>query len=96
MGRAVLPLGRVDPRAYIRTAFESGAIEAETCRRLILEWALRLPQDVQPTEAARVLLAEYHGHDAHPMYQLLLKVLADPVAPAQAAQSEEPPQHKDP
>ncbi|WP_406736763.1 hypothetical protein [Thioclava sp. GXIMD4215] len=79
----MLPLHRADPRGYVRTAFESALIEPETCRFLILEWALKLPQDVRPAEAARVLLAEFHVQSTHPMYQLLGKVLADPVPAAQ-------------
>ena len=75
-----LDASRADRTGLIREAYRIDGITAEECRSILLDWAIKLPDDLPPAESIRWLLAEY-GRDGHPMTALLTQALTAPAAP---------------
>ncbi|WP_172331767.1 hypothetical protein [Mangrovicoccus sp. HB161399] len=71
-----------DPEGLIRDAYRIEGIEMPSCRSIFLDWALSIPEGVEPCLALRALL-ELHGADApdHPMTRILAQGLASAPAP---------------
>ncbi len=67
-----------DPKGLIREAYRIEGIRAEECRSIFLDWALSLPDGVDPKGAVARLL-ETFGQDGHPMTDVLRSGLLDPV-----------------
>jgi hypothetical protein len=68
----------LDRTGLIREAYRIEGIRAEECRSIFLDWAIRLPEGVEPAAAIRTMLATYGGPD-HPMTQVLIDGLATPA-----------------
>lgn len=72
-------LAQANPKNLIRESFRIEGITPEECRSIFVDWALALPVDVAPAQAARVLLDTYAplvtraGEAAHPMLQMLVE-----------------------
>ncbi len=61
-----------DPRGLIREAYRIDGIGAADCRSIFFDWALGLPADTDPAEAARALMQHHADEPAdHPMTVLL-------------------------
>ncbi|MCF3973159.1 hypothetical protein [Paracoccus salsus] len=70
-------LSRIDPKNLIRESFRIEGIGAAECRSIFLDWAMSLPQDVEPIAAIRLLLDHYApkaapGTQPHPMIAVLV------------------------
>ena len=63
-----------DPRGLIHESFQIEGISQNQCRTIFLDWALWLPDEIDPVEAAKTL----HAHYA-PLYpgHLMLSVLQE-------------------
>ncbi len=72
----------LDPGGLISEAYRIDGIAPAECRSIFLDWALKLPPDVDARDAISELLAR-HGTDnaVHPM----TTVLRDGLAPTPAA-----------
>ena len=72
-----------DPRGLIREAFRIEGLDEAGSRSIFFDWALGLPADADPAEAARALAAHHAGEpDDHPMMRLLREAAAGPQDPA--------------
>lgn len=73
-----LTIERADPKRLIFESFRIDGITAEECRSIFVDWALSLPEGVDPAEAARLLLdahapkAQAAGEAGHPMVKVLV------------------------
>ena len=82
-----LDLSRADPKGLIRESFRIEGITAEECRSIFVDWALSLPEGVDPAAAMRLLIARYapkaeRGQGAHPMVAVLTEGTASrPMTP---------------
>ena len=66
-----------DSRGLIREAYRIDGIGEADCRSIFFDWALGLPADTDPAEAAAALLAHHAGEPAdHPMTGLLREAAA--------------------
>lgn len=77
-----MTLDDIDKVGLIREAYRIEGISLAECRSIFVDWALRLPTEIAPPDAIRVLLDTYAaaGED-HPMSQVLSEGLSDAVAP---------------
>ncbi|WP_425050022.1 hypothetical protein [Psychromarinibacter sp. S121] len=66
-----------DRAGLIRESFRIEGITAPECRVIFMDWALQLPDGVDPATAAAALLKTYDEPD-HPM----TKVLTEALTPA--------------
>ena len=70
-----------DPKGLIRDSFRIVGITAPECRSIFLDWAISVPDGVQPEGHLKALLAEYRPKfPDHPM----IAVLEGALKPAQA------------
>jgi len=68
-----------DPRALIAEAYRIEGIGPEECRAIFFDWALGLPADSDPAEAAKALLDHHAGAAGdHPMTVLLRQAAEAP------------------
>lgn len=75
---ARLTLAQADPKNLIRESFRIEGIGAAECRSIFVDWALSLPDGVQPVPAIRLLLDRYApkaapGTQVHPMVEVLVE-----------------------
>ncbi len=70
-----------DPRALIAEALRMEALGPEDARAIFFDWALGLPAEASPAEAAARLLAHHAPPENHPMTGLLREAAARPHAP---------------
>ena len=69
-----------DPKGLIRESFRIEGISAPECRSIFLDWAISVPQGVEPQTYLKTLLEDYRpDFPDHPM----VKVLEDAMTPAQ-------------
>lgn len=66
-----------DPKGLIRESYRIEQISEAECRSILVDWALSLPADADPSTALNALISHY-GPDApdHPMTALLREGLA--------------------
>lgn len=70
---------RRDPRGLIREAFRMDGISEAECRSVFLDWALGLPDGLDPAEAILGLLEDHAAAPPeHPMRRVLEEGLAAP------------------
>ena len=68
---------RHDPRGLIREAYRIEDLDEAGCRSIFFDWALGLPAETDPAEAARDLMEHHAGEPAdHPMSGLLREAAA--------------------
>lgn len=60
----------LDPKNLIREAYRIEGIGMEESRSIFIDWALSLPDGVEPRAACAALL-ERHGDEGHPMTEVL-------------------------
>ncbi|MBV0911586.1 hypothetical protein [Anianabacter salinae] len=78
-----MTLDEIDRTGLIRESYLIEGIGEPECRSIFLDWAVKLPQEFDPTEAIRVLLARYQdGNEDHPMTRVLSQGLRKATAPA--------------
>lgn len=65
----------LDPKALIREAYRM-EVGVEECRVIFLDWALSLPDGMDPKQTIAQLLARYGAAEAHPMTGVLREGLA--------------------
>ena len=65
-----------DPRDLIGESYRIEGIGPEDCRSIFFDWALGLPGETDPAEAAGRLLAHFKGPEDHPMSVLLREAMA--------------------
>ena len=66
-----------DPRGLIREAYRIEGLDEAGCRAIFFDWALGLPADTDPANAARELIAHHaDAPERHPMTQLLREATA--------------------
>ena len=65
-----------DPRDLIGESYRIEGIGPEDCRSIFFDWALGLPGETNPAEAAGRLLAHFNGPEDHPMSALLREAMA--------------------
>ncbi len=71
-----MTLAEIDKTGLIREAYRIEGIGPAECRTIFLDWAIKLPDGVDQTDAIRVLLAEYQpGAPDHPMSVVLAEGL---------------------
>lgn len=77
-----LSLTRADPKGLIRESFRMEGLELWECRSIFVDWALSLPDDVDPIAAIRLVIDSYAPKAsgggqgaAHPMVAVLLEGL---------------------
>ncbi len=73
----------IDSAGLIRESFRIDGIDAAQCRSIFLDWALKLPADVDQRAALALMLAT-HGaeHPDHPMTAILRAGLGETPRPA--------------
>lgn len=65
-----------DPKGLIREAYRIDGIDTFQCRSIFLDWALSLPDGMDPRKALGMLLDRYGAASNHPMTAILLDGLA--------------------
>lgn len=71
-----------DPKGLIREAFRIEGIGPGECRSIFLDWALSLPEGIEPSAALAELLASYGPeHPGHPMTEVLTEGLGQVEKP---------------
>ena len=70
-----------DPKALIRESFNIEDIKIEECRSIFLDWALSLPNDVDPKKIIPLLIEKYNDKKEHPMLLTLREGLITTVSP---------------
>lgn len=72
-----------DPKGLIRESYAIEGIGPEECRSVFLDWALSLPDGVQPQPYIARLI-EHYGPEFkdHPMTQVLRDALSHSAVPA--------------
>lgn len=82
MGRRVMRADEVDPKGLMREAYVIEGITDGECRSIFMDWALSVPDGLDPREAIRVLLTRYgEGAPDHPMTAVLTAGLTAPDKP---------------
>lgn len=75
-------LSEIDRKNLLRDSYAIEGISAPECRSIFLDWALSLPQQVDPKEAIRFALGLYEEqHPDHPMTATLREGLAEASQP---------------
>lgn len=70
----------MDPKGLIRESYRIDGITDAECRSIFMDWALSLPDGVEPRQAIAALLARHGtGHERHPMSAVLRQGLSKPV-----------------
>ena len=73
----------LDPKGLMREAFRMEEIDEPMCRSVYLDWALSLPQSLDPAQATAELLARYApAHPDHPMTAVLREGVERKARPA--------------
>lgn len=80
MDQAAVPLERADPKGLVRESYRIEGIGAAECRSIFVDWALSLPDTVDPSRALQALLDAYGAED-HPMTAVLRQGLHRPTGP---------------
>ena len=71
-----------DPKGLIAESFRIDGITEPECRSIFLDWALSLPEDRTPQEAAAQLLTIHQGRPrTHPMSGVLREALSENPSP---------------
>ena len=71
-----------DPRGLIREAYRIEGLDEAGCRAIFFDWALGLPAEADPAEAARELIAHHSdAPEGHPMTRLLRDAAEERAAP---------------
>lgn len=65
----------MDPKALIREAYRMD-VGVEECRVIFLDWALSLPDGMDPKQTIALLLKRYGEASTHPMTGVLREGLA--------------------
>ena len=69
-----------DPKGLVRESFRIEGITPGECRTIFLDWALSLPEGVDPAAASQALLYLYGpGNAGHPMVAVLTESAARPA-----------------
>ncbi|MDQ2093202.1 hypothetical protein NOI20_03690 [Rhodobacteraceae bacterium 10Alg 79] len=68
----------LDPKNLIREAYRIEGIGMEECRSIFVDWALSLPDTVEPQAACAELLERY-GEEGHPMTAVLSEGMSTPA-----------------
>ncbi|MEM8555775.1 MAG: hypothetical protein AAGF71_13235 [Pseudomonadota bacterium] len=76
-----VPDASFDPKCLIREAYNIDGIGMAECKSIFLDWALSLPDGVEPSQALQGLLAAYGRDEAHPMTSVLAEGLLTAPAP---------------
>lgn len=77
-----MTLDEIDHSGLIRESYRIDGIGEAECRSIFLDWAVKLPQTYDPTEAIRVLLGHYQeGNEDHPMTKVLSQGLQKATRP---------------
>lgn len=67
-----MTLNDVDKSGLIRESYAIEGITAPECRSIFLDWAIKLPAEIDPQQAIGVLLGVYaSGAEDHPMTRVL-------------------------
>ena len=71
-----------DPKGVIFEAYRIEGINSSQCRSIFLDWALSIPNGVDPKDLIKTLLTQY-GDDTpdHPMTEVLQQGLQTMQAP---------------
>ncbi len=73
----------IDSTGLIRESFRIDGIDAAQCRSIFLDWALKLPADVDQRAALSLMIATYGAANPdHPMTAILRAGLAETPRPA--------------
>lgn len=68
-----MKLNDIDPIGLIRDSYAIDGIKLEECRSVFLDWAIKLPQDMDSRTAIEILVAQYaKDNPNHPMSSVLL------------------------
>ena len=77
-----MEMSLADPKGLVRESYLIEGITASECRSIYLDWALSLKAGTDPSEAARVVIAEYAmARPGHPMSVILKAGLAPAPTP---------------
>ncbi|MCV6594595.1 MAG: hypothetical protein OIF48_16720 [Silicimonas sp.] len=69
-----------DPKGLIRESFRIEGISAPECRSIFLDWAISVPNGVEPAPYLRALIEEYRpDFPDHPMITVLEGALQPPT-----------------
>nr|WP_252733965.1 hypothetical protein [Paracoccus marinaquae] len=71
-------MAEADPKNLIRESFRIEGIGTAECRSIFVDWALSLPEGIEPVTAIRLLLDHYApkaapGTQPHPMIAVLVE-----------------------
>lgn len=70
-------LSQADPKNLIRESFRIEGITLAECRSIFVDWALSLPEGIEPAAAMQLLIDTYGsearpaGEEEHPMITVL-------------------------
>jgi len=77
-----MTLEEIDAVGLIREAYRIDGITDAECRSIFVDWALRLPSELNAQEAITALLKTYEaGQEAHPMTLVLKEGLTKSERP---------------
>lgn len=72
----------LDPKGLIFEAYRIDGISAAECRSIFMDWALTLPDEMNPRQALRGLLSRHENSaPAHPMTTVLRDGLSGTATP---------------
>ena len=67
-----MTLDEIDKTGLIRESYRIDGIEPSECRSIFLDWALKLPMEVDQRQAIELLIEKYaNGLPEHPMSTVL-------------------------
>ena len=65
-------MSEIDPKGLIRESYRIEGITLPECRSIFLDWALSVPDGVEPRDAIDALVAQYAPENpTHPMTGVL-------------------------
>ncbi|PHP26738.1 hypothetical protein [Limimaricola cinnabarinus] len=71
----------IDPKGLVREAYRIEGITPGECRSIFLDWALSLPEGLEPATAIRRLLERHAtAPEGHPMTAVLVEGLGNGAA----------------
>ncbi len=67
-----------DPKGLIAESFEIEGVGLAECRTIFLDWAMSLPEELKPAQAARRMISRHQGKPRdHPMQEVLREALRE-------------------
>ena len=74
-----MELAIIDKVGLMKEAYRIENISPSQCRSIFLDWALKLPMEIDTRAAIKVIIAEYAHDPAHPMSVVLNEGLLEPT-----------------